>query len=266
MASIQKIRGIALAAAVLGVAVTLASTASAAEIVAAPKQVGVVDGDTIQIDGRVLNLVRIDAPEIGQLCKSGGHLWACGMDSGRALQKLLAMQLDQVVCHVSDKNGGAMETASCSVGGRDLSEAMVANGMATDAGDDPGALKTVQAQAKSAGLGIWAGEFVPPARWRQGERLVAERMAETTTSQWDGFPYKVFGVRVLPVPRVHHAGCVVKARTTDDGRHEFATPLDPSYEVIPGEPSFCSDDEAERDGWLHIGQSEHPSTKSLARR
>ena len=35
----------------------------------------VIDADTLQVDGKVVQLYGIDAPELGQLCESGGSLW-----------------------------------------------------------------------------------------------------------------------------------------------------------------------------------------------
>lgn len=239
--------------------------AASADISAAGPRIVVVDGDTLQVEGRLLSLANIDAPEIGQLCRKGNHLWACGMDAARALQKLLAMQQAAVVCRTSAQ-AGAPETAECAVGSADIAEDLVASGLAVAQPEAPAAVQRLQKQAEAAGLGIWSGSFVPPAQWRQGVRLAAERMAETSTSQWDGFPYKVFGKRILPVPRVHHAGCVLRARTTGSGAREFATPLDAAYKDMPTDRAFCSDEEAERAGWLHIGQTEPEASRSVAHR
>lgn len=239
-----------------------ALSATADEITADGKKIVVVDGDTIQIGGRLLALAGLDAPEVGQVCKNGDRLWMCGLDAAHALRKLLTVQIEPVVCRITGR-GGALEQAACRAGERDVGEAMAATGQTTVLPDATTSLLAAEVRARKAGLGIWRGEFVAPAAWRQGERMAAENAAEASTARWDHFPYTMLGVRVLPVPRVHLAGCLVRARETADGVREFAGPLDPSYDRFPADRTFCSDDEAGGSGWLHVGQV--PASYAVAR-
>ena len=48
------------------------------------ERLSVIDGDTLQVDGDVVQLYGIDAPELGQLCESDGRLWHCGMEAALA--------------------------------------------------------------------------------------------------------------------------------------------------------------------------------------
>ena len=65
--------------------------------------------------------------------------------------------------------------------GYDLGEQLILQGLAVPAtqylrGDPQRAARYVAAaeQARSAGRGAYAGEFIDPARWRRGERLACE--------------------------------------------------------------------------------------------
>jgi endonuclease YncB( thermonuclease family) len=67
---------------VIGIALAAGSAAAAQESAPAPGQgVRVIDGDTVEIDGRLVQLYGIDAPELGQLCDRDGELWECGREA-----------------------------------------------------------------------------------------------------------------------------------------------------------------------------------------
>ena len=87
------------------------------------------------------------------------------------------------------------------------------------------------AAAKDAKLGLWRGDFILPATWRQGERLPGE----TTDSTF----------------------CVVKGVITEDDQKIFYVPSDEIYNEVTinpdkGEKMFCSDDEAILAGWYRF--------------
>ena len=71
--------------------------------------------------------------------------------------------------------------AIVTVDGYDLGEQLILQGLAVPAtqylrGDPQRDARYVAAaeQARSAGRGAYAGEFIDPARWRRGERLACE--------------------------------------------------------------------------------------------
>src|SRR5262249_19636035 len=65
--------------------------------------------------------------------------------------------------------------ATCTVGGRDMAEAMVRAGWALDvARYSGGRYAAAEAEARAAKRGIWEGSFAAPASWRR-EHPLSER-------------------------------------------------------------------------------------------
>ncbi len=197
----------------------------------APDAVAIIDGDTLQIGDRIVHLAGIDAPELGQRCMIEDKDWRCGLEAALALRKLAAF--GTVTC-VSEEEAQTV-VGTCQIDGKDLAEVMVGQGYAVAL---PGAApnyQSAEAAAKDAKLGLWRGDFVLPADWRQGARLPGE----TTDT--------IF--------------CVVKGAIKEDDQRIFYIPSDEQYEEITidpnkGERMFCSDDEAILAGW-----SRFPRTK-----
>jgi endonuclease YncB( thermonuclease family) len=131
------------------------------------QRLGVIDGDTLQVDGQVIQLYGIDAPELGQLCESKNRLSPCGMNAALALDKLVSLNKSSL--HCSPWRGGQSAPLSppattvevCEVGDEDLAVLMLhsGNGLAL-----PGAFPDyldAERQARDARLGIWQSDFVP---------------------------------------------------------------------------------------------------------
>ena len=188
--------------------------------------VQVIDGDTIDLDGRLIQLDGIDAPELGQTCLNKKRRWRCGFEAAAALKRLVAAA--PVKCR-SVSRAAAPELAICTVQGNDLSTTQLQKGYAVAR---PGAgprYIAAEATARMAGLGIWRGDFIPPQEWREGKRLPAE-------------PGEVTQV------------CDIKGVIDDKGQRIFYTPVDERYDttevdVSKGDRMFCSDDEARLAGW-----------------
>jgi endonuclease YncB( thermonuclease family) len=214
---------------VAGYAATLSSQESNAG-----QAVRVIDGDTLQLDGRIIQLYGIDAPELGQLCKSDENKWPCGVEAALALRKLVAVSGQQLRC--SPWGGGpAKRTADgalvevCQVGDKDLARVMLRNGygVATP-GSFPDYLDA-EKDAKDASLGIWHSRFLLPWVWRQ-------RSAD---------------------PNLRDAklrDCNVKGAVDADGRRIYYVPTDPEYQKVAidpgrGERLFCSDEAARLAGF-----------------
>jgi endonuclease YncB( thermonuclease family) len=49
----------------------------------------VIDGDSLEVAGENIRLIRIDAPEGRQLCQRAGREWRCGDDATAALGQLV---------------------------------------------------------------------------------------------------------------------------------------------------------------------------------
>ncbi len=220
----------ALAATALAVLAGLLVSAPALAQEAEPA-ISVIDGDTLEIDGRALRLFGIDAPELGQTCLNAGKRWRCGLQAAVELRQLLetwkeltcetaplASAGNVVICHDPQYN--------------DPAEVLLARGLALALPDSFPAYKRAQNQAKLAKLGLWRGEFLEPAIWRMGHRLPGP----------EDSPAEI---------------CDVKGTISEKGNKVYYVPTDANYEKFEidperGERWFCSDDEAELAGWRHF--------------
>lgn len=120
----------------------------------------IVDGDTLALGRTRIRLADIDAPERGQTCGEPASLWPCGALAEARLGELATAA---VSCQEEDRDRWGRIVAVCVIGDTDLGAALVRDGLAVTSGRY-GAL---QAEARTAGRGIWAGPFVPPAQWRK---------------------------------------------------------------------------------------------------
>src|SRR5690349_2997653 len=92
--------------------------------------ISVADGDSFRMNGTRYRLQDIDAPELHQTCKdAAGREWPCGRRARDELRKILTR--DRVDCRTITKDRFGRVVATCSVGGRDVGEAMVRGGWAT---------------------------------------------------------------------------------------------------------------------------------------
>ena len=196
--------------------------------------VRVIDGDTLELGGRVIQLFGIDAPELGQLCESGGKPWPCGVDAALALRKLVTVSEQQPHCSAwggtepkPTADGALIEV--CLVGDKDLAQAMLHSGygLATP-GSFPDHVEA-EKNAKEAHLGIWHSHFAPPWVWRADSEQASE-------------------------PKGQLRDCGVKGVITADGERVYYVPTDPDYKQLAidparGERLFCSDEAARLGGW-----------------
>ena len=196
--------------------------------------VGVIDGDTVEIDGHAVQLYGIDAPELGQYCERAGDLWACGSEAALFLKNTVQFEGPPVECSPwgeapADDRSSEIMIGVCQVGPKVVGLTMVQNGYAAALPDSFPDYKEAEEQARQAKLGIWRGDFVPPWQWREGKG------AEARSSDW---------VR----------SCNVKGTLGPAGERVYYVPTDQGYDEVAidparGERSFCSDEEARAAGW-----------------
>jgi endonuclease YncB( thermonuclease family) len=233
--------GLALALLALLIGVHPPGPLLAAGETAAGQALQVVDGDTLQSDGEVVQLYGFDAPELGQLCLREGKPWQCGVEAAFSLQKLIALSGSSVTCeNWHDGTAAAGPTGEplrvCQLGqDQELGLSMLRNGYGVAL---PGSFPyygQIARQAKNTGLGIWSSEFRPPWEWREARRIAQEvgQLGED---------------------------CNVKGIMEVDGTNIYLVPTDGDYadaKVDPGkgERLFCSDEEAREAGWLRPGES-----------
>jgi endonuclease YncB( thermonuclease family) len=134
----------------------------------------VIDGDSIVISGSQLDLLGIDAPELGQNCYLKGVAWACGAEASLALAQFVdGKQLD---CHeiIIDEKGQL--TGRCSIVGLDIGAELVTRGLAVLDPAYRGYYLRNYREARYSGAGILGGRFVTPWEWRDGKRLDPEKL------------------------------------------------------------------------------------------
>lgn len=142
------------------------------------RDVLVIDGDTIMIDGVVADIAGIDAPELGQQCLHNGSFWDCGMSSAMQLRKYFAMAPFTVRCWPGDKEHSGKDDdfpiVECGIGERDVAAAMVSDGEALPIEGYSHRYDGLSEEADNAGIGIHGGDMIPPGEWRSGARLDGE--------------------------------------------------------------------------------------------
>ena len=121
----------------------------------------VIDGDTIDIQGKRIRFNGIDAPESRQLCEdAAGRTYRCGKISADALDKFLA-QSRPTRCEVLSRDRYKRFVAECfRSDGESVSEWMTRNGHALDwPRYSKGAYAAFQKDAMMEHLGVWSGQF-----------------------------------------------------------------------------------------------------------
>ncbi|MBG1230711.1 thermonuclease family protein, partial [Aestuariivirga litoralis] len=93
------------------------------------QDIWVPDGDTLHLDRKPIRLEGIDAPEMGQTCRTeDGHAFDCGALARRALLKIL--KAGPITCSAAGTDLYARTLGHCRAGGVDVNQAMVARGFA----------------------------------------------------------------------------------------------------------------------------------------
>jgi endonuclease YncB( thermonuclease family) len=129
-------------------------------------QVSIVDGDTLEIHGTRIRLWGVDAPESSQLCRGEDSLqYRCGAQAANDLYDFIAKRPVNCLPISLDRYGRTV--ATCSVGGSDIGDWLVRNGLALDWPEySEGKYGPAQHDAEQAGRGIWKGSYVEPWLYR----------------------------------------------------------------------------------------------------
>jgi endonuclease YncB( thermonuclease family) len=188
----------------------------------------VVDGDTVEVAGRKVRFLGIDAPELAQTCVGAdGSETACGQVSARSLAGLIAGR--DLLCEGSDTDVDGRLLARCNAGSGDLGRLMVLEGQAVVFVKFSREYATEQDLARKAGRGLWAGQFELPWDYRAARRHVV--------------------VQAAP-----HPDCPIKGNISRKGERIYHLPADRDYlktriDAAKGERWFCSEAEAVHAGW-----------------
>lgn len=141
----------------------------------------VLDGDTIDIAGQRIRLPGLDAPEWNQTCTSSdGGEWGCGNAAAGRMRDLTRGRSLSCQPEGHDRYGRLL--ATCRDGRTDIAEALVADGLALSTGR----YGSAEAAARQARLGLWQGNFDPPAEWRRRE-AAADDAEPGNSSRFDRF-------------------------------------------------------------------------------
>jgi endonuclease YncB( thermonuclease family) len=139
--------------------------------------VTVIDAHTLRYaDGTEVDLLgMLDAPDLGQLGRIDNKMYAFGKEAAEFLRKQIGDK--PVTCFIpTDRDDWAKQThyrqGQAYLGETNLNNELVRNGWATA---HHTGMQSWEAIARLNKRGVWRGEFVPPEKWRKGERLPGEK-------------------------------------------------------------------------------------------
>ncbi|WP_430474442.1 thermonuclease family protein [Thalassospira lucentensis] len=139
-----------------------------------------IDPDTLEFGFRRIDLWGADALERFQKCLINGQSTACGAEAWQVTTNLLVAT--PVTCEVRGKNRYHRNMAVCrNANGVDIGQSLIIRGMAVARTDEMPEYSSVEDRARQARTGVWAGQFIDPFEWRQGERLPEH---ETKVRTW----------------------------------------------------------------------------------
>jgi endonuclease YncB( thermonuclease family) len=187
-------------------------------------------GDIIRINGAVIRLSGIEAPEADQKCVGANKKkWACGEAASGALQRIIKGKT--VRCEVSGADSAGRPFGVCQTvntgSSQDVAAALVKEGAVfADAGLFA-SYTSLEAEAQAKKLGLWKGEADRPADYRNKAWETAAKAAPD--------------------------GCPIKGQVAGDSK-TYVMPWSPSYDGARvrtgrGERWFCSETEAQAAGW-----------------
>lgn len=188
----------------------------------------VIDGGTLRVNGQLVRLAGIEAPELDQRC---GNRTAtrCGTAAQSALRDLLRSR--PVRCEASGTDDSGRILAVCSQNGRDLAAELTAKGMVFAQEGLFSRYGAREREAREAKLGLW--------RANNPERPKAYR-----DRRWE------------EARRAAPEGCPIKGHLVGKDRR-YVLPWSPQYESVRvrearGGRWFCSENEARAAGWRPV--------------
>ncbi len=186
----------------------------------------IVDGDTLIVDNVIVRLHGIDAAESGQRCAAPDQKIVRPGDWAET--KLRDMSAAGVMCIGDEKDEYGRLLAICSAyHGENINRTLVEDGLAWAFVKYSSDYAKEEAQARKAGLGIWAVRCEVPWIFR--------------TKRWE--------VAIQKAPE----GCPIKGNISERGRI-YHTPWSRHYaktkvDLKKGERWFCNEGEALKAGW-----------------
>ncbi len=144
----------------------------------------VLSGDTIRLNGKLLRLSGIEAPDKQQSCmKPGKRRWRCGEAAITALEKVTRSKTLKCVPS-GGPDASSRTAATCTADGKDIATDLVRGGHVFSAASFIGGYSSDESAAKSSKAGIWNGESERPSEYRNKAWDLAKK------SSPDGCPIK----------------------------------------------------------------------------
>ncbi|MGH6816831.1 MAG: thermonuclease family protein [Hyphomicrobiaceae bacterium] len=129
-----------------------------------------IDGDTLVVGGTRVRLKGIDAPELHQVCgRREGGSWRCGLESARALARMIEGRT--VVCADHGRDPYGRTLGVCFADRVEINAEMVRRGLAWAFVRYSRAYVKAEAEARAARRGIWQGQAVPAWRVRRRSQV-----------------------------------------------------------------------------------------------
>jgi len=197
------------------------------------------DGDSLMVGETEVRLFGVDAPEFDQTCTRAGQSWACGAVAADQLMQLVTGK--DVQCTSMGKDEHQRVLGRCTVNGVDVNQTMVARGYAVAYRRYSSDYAATEDSAKTAKLGVWAGTFEQPEKFRHTGGVAAEAPRRTSraktkslSSDWEGRA---------------QANCSIKGNRNRKGQWIYHLPGMPYYDQTRPEEIFCSEAEAQAAGY-----------------
>ena len=129
----------------------------------------IIDGDTIILNSEKIRFYGIDTPEKKQKCKDrNGLSYPCGEFATDELKKIISS--GQLFCKKRAIDRYGRSISICYVNGVDINSLMVKNGWALAYRKYSRDYIDEEKEAKDKKMGMWAGKFIAPWRWRKLKR------------------------------------------------------------------------------------------------
>ena len=134
--------------------------------IASAKNLRVIDGDTIILNGEKIRFSGIDTPELKQTCLKDKEEVGCGMLAKMLLVKKIGNNIP--ICIGEEKDFFKRTLAECFVNGESLSKFLVRSGYAFAYRKYSTKFVKDEVFAKTNKLGMWSMTFKYPWDFRKG--------------------------------------------------------------------------------------------------
>lgn len=126
----------------------------------------IIDGDTVEIEGRKVRLYGIDAPELHQKCLTmSGLVVPCGKIAKQIINDIIGKSL--LHCEKIGTDRYRRTIARCKANNMDIGREMVRRGWAVAYRRYSRDYLHEEEKAEARGVGLWSLKFVRPRQWRK---------------------------------------------------------------------------------------------------